>query len=146
MKVINLNISKKRIVFLIITAMFLLVIGVLIITSRTWKQVDPWVILTFSINIILFLVQLILAIKAHPFSFDMIFWLFNLFFFGFAPFLQHVSNVYVWSLTPTYEEVTSANLLVLLWSGCYIFARDAKFLFFSKATQKRGNSKKKDIN
>ena len=132
------RISLKRILFLSLTALLLLATGFMIITSKEWVQCDPLVVTTLTINIVLFMVQLLRAINAHPFSFDMMFWLFSLYFFGFVPMLQHFANRYSWNLVPELNEVVGANMLVLLWSVCYILGRDLRIPRLVKLGQKLG--------
>ena len=105
-------------------ALLLLVAGCIIVFSREHVQADPFVVATLLVNIAIFFTQFLLAVWKYPFSFDMIFWLFNLFFLGFAPLLQHLTNVYVWNLQPTIDEVRRNNLLIFLWAGCYIAGKN----------------------
>lgn len=114
---------NKRTLFMICMALLLTGIGIFIIFSGEIVQGDFWVIATCIINILLFLVQLLRSIWQRPFSFDMMFWLFSLFFFGYAPLLQHLTNVYAWDLEPTASQVLKTNLLILLWSVCYLLGR-----------------------
>lgn len=110
--------------FLILTGVMLFLIGVIIITSNGAVQFHPLAALTFLINITLFMAQLLRSINQHAFSFDMMHWLFCLFFLGYAPFLQHITDTYSWDLRPTLWEVVCANLVYTLWSVCYLAARD----------------------
>ena len=123
---------KNRRRFLSLTALVLLAVGVMIVTSHEWVQCDPLVVVTLLVNIALFLTQLLRAIDRHPFSFDMMFWLFSLVFFGYVPMLQHFADRYFWSLVTGPEEVVVANVLVLVWSGCYILGRDVKIPALAK--------------
>ena len=116
----NWNEKKIRIVLVSIMAAMLLLVGGIIVFSRAHVQADPLVLITFAINISIFFIQFLMALWKHPFSFDLMFWMFNLFFLGFAPLLQHLTNIYVWNLVPTIEEVRVNNLLIMLWTACYI--------------------------
>lgn len=118
------RISDSRLAFLILTGMALFLIGVMIICSDRVSQFHFLTALTFLVNIGLFTVQLLQAIHQHAYGFDMMHWLFCLFFLGYAPFLQHLANDYSWNLDPTVGEVITANLLYTLWSVCYILGRD----------------------
>lgn len=118
------QIPESRLMFLILTGILLFLVGVVILTSGEAVQFRPLISLTFLVNITLFMTQMIRAVNKHPFSFDMMHWLFCLFFLGYAPFLQHMTNTYFWDLVPTRGEVLCANLVYLLWSGCYILGRD----------------------
>lgn len=115
--------NKKRLSFIIFMALLLTAVGICILYSAEHVQGNFWVIASFVLNTTLFTVQLLWAIWKHPFSFDMMFWLFSLFFFGYAPWLQYLSNVYAWSVQPTHAQVLTTNLLVLLWSVCYLVGR-----------------------
>lgn len=118
------QIPDSRLLFLILTGIMLFLIGTMIIVSDLAVQFHFLTALTFLVNIGLFLWQLLRAINRHAFGFDMLHWLFCLFFLGFAPFLQHIANIYPWDLVPTIGEVIAANLMYTLWSLCYILGRD----------------------
>lgn len=135
------RISDSRLAFLILTGMALFLMGVMIICSDRVSQFHFLAALTFLLNIGLFTVQLLRAIYHHPFSFDMMHWLFCLFFLGYAPFLQHMANTYSWDLVPTVGEVIAANLLYTLWSLCYILGRDYQKIPLLDRTVSRLNSK-----
>lgn len=118
------QIPDNRLLFLILTGIILLLIGTMILVSDRVVQFHPLAAVTFLLNIGLFLVQFLRAINKHAFGFDMIHWLFCLFFLGFAPFLQHMTNTHPWGLVPTIGEVVAANLMYTLWAVCYILGRD----------------------
>lgn len=127
-------ISKQRFIALLMILFFLVLVGYLILGSSIHVQSNTAVILTFSVNIAFFLIQLVREVKAHPYSFGFMFWLFSLFFFGFAPLLQHLTNTYSWNLQPMTGEVVQTNLYVLLWSLVFWLGRKGKirFLLFSR--------------
>lgn len=114
----------SRLIFLAVTALMLIAVGLMIVTSREPVQKNIWVIATNVLNVLFFLVQLLRAIYYHPFSLDMMFWVFHLFFFGYAPLLQHLVNKYNWGADPTYAEVVGTNLIILLWAVLYVLIRD----------------------
>lgn len=118
------QIPENRFLFLVLTGVMLFLVGVIIITNSGAVQFHPLAALGFLLNITLFMAQLLRAINRHPFSFDMMHWLFCLFFLGYAPFLQHLTNTYSWGLHPTVGEVICTNLICSLWSVCYLLGRD----------------------
>lgn len=118
------QIPDSRLLFLILTGMILFLIGIMIVVSDRVVQIHPLAAVTFLLNIGLFMAQFLRAINRHSFGFDMLHWLFCLFFLGFAPFLQHMASTYPWDLVPTIGEVILANLLYTLWAVCYILGRD----------------------
>ena len=117
------KVSGNKILFLIFLFIVLLLTIFMIVGSKEHVQFDFIIVTTFAINICLFMFKLISAANNHPFSFDMMFWLFNLFFFGAAPLLQYLTNTYAWGLVPTGEEVLRVNLLVSIWSVMYMVGR-----------------------
>lgn len=118
------RIPENRLAFLMLTAMALFLVGLIIATGSGVRQFNFLVVATMLLNIGLFTAQLLRSINRHAFSFDMMHWLFCLFFLGLAPLAQHLSNTYSWALVPTYGEIVRANLLFLLWAVCYILGRD----------------------
>ena len=118
------EISDSRLLFLIVTGLVLFLIGVIILTSDRVVQFHPLVALTCLVNIGIFAWQLLRAIHAHAFGFDMLHWLFCLFFLGYAPMLRHMANSHSWDLIPTNGEFIAANLIYTFWAVCYILGRD----------------------
>lgn len=112
--------NKKRISMSVAMAILVTVVGLIIVFSSDHVQADFFAVTTSIVNIVLFTVMLAVAVWKYPFSFDMMFWVFNLFFFGYAPLLQHLTNIYAWNLHPIVEQVSATNLMILLWSVCYI--------------------------
>ena len=103
---------------------------VAILSGQVRINSELTVIASFLVNMVIFVIYLLKSINVHSFSFDMMFWLFNLIFFGVAPLLQYVTDIYAWGLDPTKSEILKNNLLILVWSVCYIagmhWARRAK--------------------
>ena len=119
----NHRIKVKTFVFLIAFAVLMIIIGVSILHTGEVKQRNTLVLLTFGINMVLSFVMLVKAVRKHAYSFDMMFWLFGLFFFGIAPTLQHITNTYAWNLIPQLSEVLRTNLYVLIWLACYLLGK-----------------------
>ena len=93
---------------------------VAILSGQVHINSELTVIASFLVNMVIFIVYLLKSINVHSFSFDMMYWLFNLIFFGLAPLLQYLTDIYAWNLDPTKSEVLKTNLLILVWSLCYI--------------------------
>ena len=104
--------NKKKIILPAVMVLLVTVAGLIIIFGRDHVQSDPFAITTGIINILLFTVMLATAVWKYSFSFDMMFWLFNLFFLGYAPMLQHLTNIYALNLRPTVQQVSTTNLLI----------------------------------
>ena len=92
------RIPENRLAFLMLTAMALFLVGLIIATGSGVRQFNFLVVATMLLNIGLFTAQLLRSINRHAFSFDMMHWLFCLFFLGLAPLAQHLSNTYSWAL------------------------------------------------
>ena len=110
-------------------ALFVLVVavGVFVVYNPAFNRSNVFVILTFFINIALFVSQLLLSSTEHAFGFKVMFWTFNLFFFGLAPFYQYVSGSAIWGYKPTDREFLINNILVLAWSAMYIIGGTIQF-------------------
>jgi len=129
---LNLKVLKNRDVFLAFVMVALVIIGAMIVFGQKPVQANWLVILTTVLNVLVFLRKVYSAIKARPFSFDLMVWLFNLFFFGYVPLAQHLCNRYAWNLVPSAGEIVRANIYVLVWSAVYTFARKYRLTLFSK--------------
>lgn len=116
-------------------SIFLLTIGWLLIGSKERVQFDYLVVLTFAINIVVFNWQLINAVKSHTFSLDMMYWFFSLFFFGYAPLLQFLTNVSFWNIKSTPQEFVTTNIYISIWSFCYVCGK--KYLRRPKRKERR---------
>lgn len=75
----------------------------------------------FFVNIFFSIFMIIKKSNEHPYSFELVHWLFYFFFFGIAGMIQYTRNSYPWGLRPTDDEVFSANLQLLLWGIMFLF-------------------------
>lgn len=112
------KISKKIFLSIIGLLILIIVIGLIIVNSKEHVKNDKIIIASFMINILFSIFQLLNSIRKHTFSFDLMFWIFSLFFFGYAPLLQYYSNSYAWNLHPTNNEILIINVYIFIW---YIF-------------------------
>ena len=117
------KIPKKSFVSVLVTTSIIIIIGSIILGSRQHVQQNFGVVLSFSINIALFGVLFIRSVRRHTYSFDMMIWLFSLFFFGFAPLLQFYTGIYAWGLKPTQAELLKTNAFILLFSICFCIGK-----------------------
>jgi oligosaccharide repeat unit polymerase len=124
----------------------LIIIAVLMMSGGDRENVNVFVILTFVVNICVFVVNYLSSINEHSYSFNMMFWLFNVFFFGLAPLMQYLYNSYAWNLVPSENEIIKTNVLILVWTICYIIGRNVVFnkKMFSK-DKKNDNAKKSNV-
>lgn len=118
MRKANLRMKKKTFSFVLITAAVIFAVGSIILGSREHVQQGYGVVLSYGINIAVFFILLMASIKRYTYSFDMMIWLFSLFFFGFAPLLQFFTGIYSWELKPTQTEIIRTNVFILLFSIC----------------------------
>ncbi len=102
-------------------------VGVFVVYNPAFDRNNIFVILTFFINIALFITQLLIATTEHSFGFKIMFWTFNLFFFGLAPFYQYVSGSYIWGYRATDRQYLTSNIFVLAWSIIYIIGYTLRF-------------------
>ena len=118
------KISRSRALFLLL--MFFIVLGTtfaILNGNQSITQYNYVIILTFAVNMIIFVYELMVSVYQHPFSLNMMFWLFNLVFLGIAPLLQYMTDIYVWGLDPLEEEVLKTNILIFVWTFSYIVGR-----------------------
>lgn len=106
---------KVRLSSLLI-ALFVLAVIFLGLQQVAIGRSDALILLLFGIGIFFFLSCLLSELNKRPYSFQMIFWLFSLFFFGFAPLLQYLSDTFSWDLSPSENEILLNNVLILVWS------------------------------
>ena len=116
---LNQRIARKTLIFLVVFAAVLVGIGLSILSTGEVVQKNPGIVATFLINISICFVMLIKAVRKYAYSFNMMFWLFGLFFFGIAPMLQYISDTYAWTLVPQASEILRTNIYILLWLCCY---------------------------
>ncbi len=122
-----MKISRKRFAFLLFMLLVVCITILLIINSYAHIQSNSIVLFTFFVNIFLSVFCFLKSINKHPFSLDMMFWLFNVIFFGAAPLLQYLTNSYVWALVPTSDEVLKTNILIFVWLLCYLIGMNVSF-------------------
>lgn len=124
--------------------MLVVAVGVFVVYNPAFERHNIFVILTFFVNIALFVVQLLVSSTEHSFGFKVMFWVFNLFFFGLAPFYQYVSGSSIWGFKPTDTQFLVNNVYILLWSILYIIGytihfskKKKKKVAFTKLSEKR---------
>lgn len=115
----KLKISRNRMLFLMFLFVVLLATVLMIVKSKKHVQADSIIVATFVLNIGFSIFNIMMAVNRNPFSLNMMFWIFNLFFFGAAPLLQYLTDIYAWNLDPHNNEVFFVNILILLWSVVY---------------------------
>lgn len=114
------KITRSRAIFLMLMLVVVLGTIFMILTGNRYIEYDYVIMLTFAVNILFFVYMLMISIYEHPFSLNMMFWLFNLIFLGVAPLLQYLTDIYAWNLNPHENEVLKANVLILIWSVSYL--------------------------
>ncbi len=124
--------SFKTWMFVFIFSVFLIITGLVITNIGEKAQNDSFVVLTYFVNIVLFNWQLINAVKERPFSLNLMFWFFSLFFFGYAPLLQFFVKSNFWGISPTVDELVRTNIYIFVWSVFYMFGRR----FFKKPVRR----------
>lgn len=107
--------------------MLVVAVGVFVVYNPAFERHNIFVILTFFVNIALFVTQLLISSTEHSFGFKVIFWTFSLFFFGLAPFYQYVSGSSIWGFKPTDTQFLVNNVYILLWSILYIVGYTIRF-------------------
>lgn len=117
------EIPKKTFMAVVAFVGVIIATGVIILGSREHVQKNIEVISSFAINILVFAILLVKSVRRHTYSFEMMMWLFSLFFFGFAPLLQFFTGIYSWGLKPTSAELIRTNILILLFSICYCMGK-----------------------
>lgn len=113
--------SKKKFIFLYIFSIFIIGICIAILNSQEHIRNNTPIVVSFIFIIIICLSEMIVSIKDTSFSFNMMFWLFNLFFFGVAPLLQYWTNIYSWNFNPNDKDIINTNILIVIWLICYVF-------------------------
>lgn len=141
-----MKISAKKAIELLIIIVILAVTCGFILKGNATERGDWTVIISFVINIALALAMLLKTAKKYAFSFDLMFWMFGLFFFGLAPLAQHLSGIYSWKITlPSTAELIWCNVLILIWYAVYIaggiLGRKMRFISHSSNNNRIGNVK-----
>ena len=119
--------SANKIVSAVGLFMLVVAVGVFVVYNPAFERHNIFVILTFFVNIALFVTQLLIATTEHSFGFKVMFWIFNLFFLGLAPFYQYVSGSYIWGYRATDRQYLTSNIYVLAWSIIYIVGYTVRF-------------------
>lgn len=133
-----MKISKKKLMksLEIFIVLFLLIL--IYFNSYDTRQNNILVIVTFMINGIIIILNIIAEQK--DFSLNKTFWYFNFFFFFIAPLLQYLSNFKMWNFNISDNLYLKTNFFVLL---CYLIYMFSKF-FLIKGS--KGTNIKNDNN
>jgi oligosaccharide repeat unit polymerase len=106
---------------LYISVVIVVVIIIIIGMAGKTTHVDCFVLLTFGVNLVFSVSQLIRQINKHTMSGCMLFWLFTAFFFCVAPMLQYANWVFPWTIVPTTSELIVNNILIFVWCCSFAF-------------------------
>lgn len=112
------SMGKKHFIRMIFIVALVILTGTFILRSSTYVVAKPLIVTTFVVNILFSLYMFFAAVNQYAYGMNMLFWLFNVFFFGFAPLLQYLTGLYSWNLVPRADEVVKTNLLIFMW---YVF-------------------------
>lgn len=123
-----MGVFRRKFLSLILTFVLVLVSIFMIIFSQEHSQNDPLVLTTFSLNILVSVCGLIYSVYKYSFSFDLMFWIFTIYFFGTVPMLQYLTNTYTWNLVTNSDEVLVVNIIVFVWILFYAFVRYSRIV------------------
>lgn len=132
------SIERKNIGIFIVLILLLLFSGFMILNSSS--RVDNYtvfIVFTFYINILLFLFNLLKEIKKRAMSMSVIFYIFSLYFCGFAPLLQYYTDIFPWTYKPSSSEIITNNCLIFLWTICFIIGRNLKIKFIVSTSKNK---------
>ena len=117
MKKWTINIKK----FYQISLLFIIVVIFCIVTinKKTADSISALVIITFVLNLFISFFSFLSSVKTHPYSFCVMFWLFNFVFLCIAPLVQYMADWTSWGLVTTDNEIIKCNLLITLWQLCF---------------------------
>lgn len=143
----GLNADKKisaanKVVSAVGLFVLVVAVGVFVVYNPAFDRNNIFVILTFFLNIAVFVTQLLLSTTEHAFSFRAMFWTFNLFFFGLAPFYQYVSGSAIWGYKPTDREFVISNVYILIWAICFVLGGK---IYFKRKNRKKEAAFTKNI-
>ncbi len=128
--------SKRTLIQLTVLLLIIVVFCFVSLRNSQLNSSDISVFLTFAVNIVISAFLLIRAARKHPYSFQVLFWMFGLVFFGIAPLVQFLNRWAPWNLIYENTEIINCNLLILLWYICFVFGSKIRlrFIFVKKQT------------
>ena len=120
--------QKKVLMYKLINVIGLLLAGVVVLCAFIISlpknmgelQYSSTIILTFIVNAIVCFIGFLISIRRHKYSFEIIFWIFNFFFFFLAPFIQYLKNSFPWEYTFTDRLLVKTNLLILAYIVVFV--------------------------
>lgn len=113
-------IDKKISINNLLVVGFLLIIYFTPLFCSSRGEKDFACILSFVVNGFIFIVGIFSAKNKHSVSMELIYWLFMFFFMYFAPVIQYRLNIFPWSTYIAENEILYANLIILLFSVCFV--------------------------
>lgn len=110
---------RKVLKSLILGVTMILMIYIYINGTDIKSDIDMWVILTFFINCIIIIINILL--DKRKYSLNKTFWYFSLFFLFLAPLLQYISDYDMWNYHLTNEQYIKCNMWLVIWFLIYSF-------------------------
>lgn len=101
------------------TAVVTLFISFFLVTNLSYADCRPDILLLFFVNGALFYCFTLRALFKHPYSLELMFWVFMFYFMFFAPLVQYTRHSFPWA-RPADTEVWEANVLLFIFSICFI--------------------------
>lgn len=129
-------ISKRNFIFTIALLILLGIVAMFILGNGSNTSKSYFVILTFVCNIAISLMCFVKSANKSGYSLNQFFWLFSLFFFGFAALAQYLAQVYSWNLRPTETEIIWTNVLIFVWYMFYAIGGKIRIISTTKTHQK----------
>lgn len=123
-----MTMQKQNFIYKLINVIGLLLAGVVVLCAFIISlpknmgelQYSSTIILTFIVNAIVCFIGFLISIKRYKYSFEIIFWIFNFFFFFLAPFIQYLRNSFPWEYTFTNRLLVKTNLLILAYIVVFV--------------------------
>lgn len=126
--------STKR--FLSYFALLLIIILLLWIVTPSHVIRNNWLVMvTFSINGVLWTCLLLYEVSKHPYSFSVIHWTFFLLFFFFAAIVQYMNNEFPWIDYRSDSVLIRANLILTLWTFGVIVGQNTRTLMANRKSR-----------
>lgn len=101
------------------TAVVTLFMNIFLVVNLSYADCRPDILLLFFLNGALFYAFTLRALFKHPYSLELMFWIFMFYFMFFAPLVQYTRHDFPWGrLNDT--EVWKANVLLFIFSVCFV--------------------------
>lgn len=115
------TVKVKSVIYFLLFSIFTIVLPFTLISGSNNTDFIPYFL--FLVIALIAVLNISFNANTRGFSINIVHWIFVYIFLFLAPMFQFRYSDFPWNLSPTNGDIIAANLVIILWSIIYMFAR-----------------------